>query len=263
MARAARLDSIDEAQQLITGWIAGWADESEFNWALADRVSDSLMGRVSLKNVDLHDGTAGVAYWMVPAWRGRGFCSEAVITLCQWAFNKAGFHRLGLEHSMANVASCRVAAKAGFQEEGIRREAALHADGWHDMHAHALLAHQPPAAERSDKAHRHTHPATTVSDPCGGEVIVRAADIDELGVVDVVALAIGDDPQKIRATVERYRDDPAVRLLVATDCGIPVGVVGYIGREIRDHTVAHRDNPVRAADRTRTPPPGRGTPGWR
>jgi RimJ/RimL family protein N-acetyltransferase len=140
-----RFDSTDEARQWITGYQAGWAEEAELNWALADRTDGSLMGRVSLKSVDLHDGSAGLAYWMVPAWRGRGLCSQAVLAVCQWAFNEAGFHRIGLSHSVANVASCRVATKAGFQAEGIRREAALHSDGWHDMHEHALLAHQLPA----------------------------------------------------------------------------------------------------------------------
>ncbi|OBC01820.1 hypothetical protein A5784_17095 [Mycobacterium sp. 852013-50091_SCH5140682] len=82
------------------------------------RASDSLMGRVSLKGVDLHDGSAGVAYWMVPAWRGRGFCSQAVITLWQLAFNDIGFRRIGLAHSVANVASCWVATKAGFHAIG-------------------------------------------------------------------------------------------------------------------------------------------------
>ncbi|GAY19277.1 hypothetical protein MSZK_60030 [Mycobacterium sp. shizuoka-1] len=76
----------------------------------------------------------------------------------------------------------------------------------------------------------HTHPETwtaLVSELCRGEVIVQAADIDEPGVADVLALAIGDDPQKIRATVDRYRNDPAVTLLLATDRGMPVGAVGY------------------------------------
>lgn len=137
-----RADSVAEARQWITSWIVSWVDEAQLNWALVDRASDSLMGRVSLKGVDLHDGSAGVAYWMMPAWRGRGLCSQAVLSLCQWAFNEAGFHRIGLAHSVANLASCRVAIKAGFRVEGIRRDAALHADGWHDMHMHALLANQ-------------------------------------------------------------------------------------------------------------------------
>jgi [ribosomal protein S5]-alanine N-acetyltransferase len=134
-----RADSVDEARQWITGWQAGWDKEAELNWALVDRATDSLMGRVSLKGVDLRDGSAGVAYWMVPSRRGHGHCSHAVLAVCQWAFNEVGFHRIGLVHSVANQASCRVATKAGFRPEGIRREAALHADGWHDMHEHALL----------------------------------------------------------------------------------------------------------------------------
>lgn len=62
------------------------------------------------------------------------------MVLCRWAFEEAGFHRMGLEHSIGNPASSRMAVKAGFREEGIRRGAGLHADGWHDMHVHARLA---------------------------------------------------------------------------------------------------------------------------
>ena len=98
-----RADSVDEASQWIRAWQAGWADESQLNWALVDRASDLLLGRMSLKAVDLHDGSGGLAYWVVPASRGRGLCPAAAIALCQWAFNEAGFHRVELEHSIANL----------------------------------------------------------------------------------------------------------------------------------------------------------------
>jgi RimJ/RimL family protein N-acetyltransferase/ubiquinone/menaquinone biosynthesis C-methylase UbiE len=135
-----RADSVDEAREWIAGWQRGWSQETELHWALVDQIDDTLLGRVALKGLDLNDGEAGIAYWMVPAARGRGSCTSAVMTLCRWAFQRAGFHRIGLEHSTANLASCRVAVKAGFHAEGIRRGAALHADGWHDMHVHALIA---------------------------------------------------------------------------------------------------------------------------
>jgi [ribosomal protein S5]-alanine N-acetyltransferase len=51
----------------------------------------------------------------------------------------SGFHRLDLEHAVANNASCRVAGKTGFAAEGVRRSAWLLADGRHDAHAHARL----------------------------------------------------------------------------------------------------------------------------
>jgi RimJ/RimL family protein N-acetyltransferase len=135
-----RAESVDEAGEWITAWQRGWAEESEFNWAVAGQQTGTLLGRASLKGVDLCGGSAGLAYWMVPAARGRGLCSQAAQVLCRWAFEDAGFHRIGLAHSTANPASCRVAVKAGFHEEGIRRGSALHADGWHDMHVHARLA---------------------------------------------------------------------------------------------------------------------------
>jgi RimJ/RimL family protein N-acetyltransferase len=135
-----RAESIDEAAGWITAWQRGWGEESELNWALAEQETGTLLGRASLMGVDLDDGSAGLAYWMVAAARGQGLCTRAAQVLCRWAFDDAGFHRIGLAHSTANHASCRVAVKAGFHAEGIRRGSALHADGWHDMHVHARLA---------------------------------------------------------------------------------------------------------------------------
>ena len=48
--------------------------------------------------------------------------------------------RLENVHAVENMASCRVADKAGFALEGTLRSAMLHADGWHDMHLHAAIA---------------------------------------------------------------------------------------------------------------------------
>jgi RimJ/RimL family protein N-acetyltransferase len=135
-----RADSVEEAVEWITARQRGWAAETELSWAVAEKQTGTLLGRMTLGKVDLHGGSAGLAYWMVSAARGRGLCTRAAQVLCRWAFDDAGFHRIGLEHSTANYASCRVAVKAGFLAEGIRRGSALHADGWHDMHAHARLA---------------------------------------------------------------------------------------------------------------------------
>jgi len=134
------VDTLEEAREWISVRQSGWTEESQLNWALADIESDELLGRVSIKVLDHGDGLAGAAYWMLPSARGRGLCTSAVTVVCRWAFEVAGFHRIELDHSTDNEASCRVAVKSGFREEGIRRAAALHADGWHDMHVHALLA---------------------------------------------------------------------------------------------------------------------------
>jgi ribosomal-protein-alanine N-acetyltransferase len=134
-----RADSPAEAQEWIADWQADWPREAGAHWAVVEAGTDALLGRVALKHLQFSDGTADVAYWTVPAARGRGVCPRAVDAMASWAFDVAGFHRLDLEHAVANTASCRVAEKAGFALEGVRRSAWLLADGRCDVHAHARL----------------------------------------------------------------------------------------------------------------------------
>jgi [ribosomal protein S5]-alanine N-acetyltransferase len=133
-----RADSLAETREWIAGWQGGWAAETDAIWAVVDADRDTLLGRAGLKHFKFSDGTADVAYWTVPAARGRGVAPRAVNAMASWAF-AAGFHRLDLEHAVANTASCRVAEKTGFAAEGVRRSAWLLADGRCDVHAHARL----------------------------------------------------------------------------------------------------------------------------
>lgn len=134
-----RADSLAETREWIAGWQGGWAAETGAHWAVVDAESGILLGRAALKHLKFSDGTADVAYWTVPAARGKGVCPRAVDAMASWAFWEAGFHRLDLEHATGNTASCRVAEKTGFAGEGVRRSAWLLADGRHDVHAHARL----------------------------------------------------------------------------------------------------------------------------
>ena len=115
-----------------------WAQETGASWAVANG-DDEVLGRIALGSVNLDDGGAGCGYWVLPAARGAGVAARALIGLSRWALGEAGFHRLHLDHSTRNVASCRAAVKAGFLLEGTKRSDAVHADGRHDMHLHARI----------------------------------------------------------------------------------------------------------------------------
>lgn len=109
-----RADSTTEAEGWITQWRAEWSKESGAYWAVADVRSGVVLGRAALKNFDLCDGTADVAYWIEAHARGREICTRALQAVSQWAFRESSFHRLELKHSVDNPVSCRVAEKAGF-----------------------------------------------------------------------------------------------------------------------------------------------------
>ncbi|NGN69128.1 GNAT family N-acetyltransferase [Streptomyces sp. A7024] len=135
---ARRLDSADEAAGLIKQWRDGWAAGTAAQWAIARTTDDACLGRMALRLMDLHEGTAEIGYWIAPTARGTAVAPRALTTMTEWAV-AAGFHRLDLLHSTGNAASCRVAEKSGYPLEGTRRSSALHTDGWHDMHVHTRI----------------------------------------------------------------------------------------------------------------------------
>ena len=127
-----------EAHGLIDSWRRRWAAETGAGWAITR--DGTLVGRIGIGHLNLPEGTGEIAYWVVPAARGGAIAVRVSAAVCTWMFTVVGLHRVQLDHSTLNHASCRVAEKAGFRLEGTRRGQALHADGWHDMHMHARLA---------------------------------------------------------------------------------------------------------------------------
>ncbi|WP_145911232.1 GNAT family N-acetyltransferase [Kitasatospora viridis] len=120
-----------------------WERERGAHWAVA-RSDGEVLGRIASGSWDFDDGIAGVSYWVLPSARGAGVATLAVTALAAWALEEIGFHRLQLDHSTRNRASCRVATKSGFLLEGTKRGAAVHDDGRHDMHLHARLRETRP-----------------------------------------------------------------------------------------------------------------------
>jgi RimJ/RimL family protein N-acetyltransferase len=127
----------DEVREWFARYRQDWAQETGVHWAVT-RDGGEVLGRIALGSLNLDDGDAGFGYWVLPAARSAGVASRALTAVSEWALSE-GFHRLHLDHSTRNPASCRVAAKSGFLLEGTMRSAAVHADGRHDMHLHARI----------------------------------------------------------------------------------------------------------------------------
>ncbi len=158
----ARSLSLSEAQAWVGYENERWTQDRGCSWAITR--AGSVCGRVGIGGVDLTSGQAGTTYWVLEASRRQGVATLALGAVVRWAFETAGFHRLGLDHSMANPASCRVALRSGFAAEGTMRAQALHLDGWHDMHLHAILAGDPrPAISESGPPDSSSRDRSTMS----------------------------------------------------------------------------------------------------
>jgi len=67
------------------------------------------------------DSRATLGYWLLPHARGKGLATHALVLVSRWAFDELGVKRIGLLADPRNVASLRVAERAGFQREGVLR----------------------------------------------------------------------------------------------------------------------------------------------
>jgi RimJ/RimL family protein N-acetyltransferase len=106
---------------------------------MLDRASAKIVGAISLFNADWEVRSAEIGYGVRSDERGRGYATEALVAVSRWMLAEAGIQRAWLTVNVDNVASVRVAEKAGFHREGTLRRAAMEADGLHDQAIFSLL----------------------------------------------------------------------------------------------------------------------------
>ncbi|MFB7947347.1 GNAT family N-acetyltransferase [Kitasatospora phosalacinea] len=109
------------------------------HFAVTDAGSGQLLGTVGLKKTDWPTRVSEVGYWSAPWARGRGVTAEATRALGEWLLGEQGFQRLQLFAATGNTASQRVAEKAGFQREGILRNAGYVHAGLVDLFVFSLV----------------------------------------------------------------------------------------------------------------------------
>jgi RimJ/RimL family protein N-acetyltransferase len=95
----------------------------EWHFAIADPGSDELIGMIGVHDLDRAARSAMCGYWVGPRHRGRGVATRGLRLLVGWAAGELGVERFALHADVGNVASHRVAERAGFtRRPGTLRE---------------------------------------------------------------------------------------------------------------------------------------------
>lgn len=97
-----------------------WAHGAGSSFAIGDAPRpDTCLGHVFIERGE--DSRASVGYWLLEEGRGVGRATRAVRLMASWALPEMRLGRLELHTDPENVASQRVAERAGFTREGILR----------------------------------------------------------------------------------------------------------------------------------------------
>jgi RimJ/RimL family protein N-acetyltransferase len=106
---------------------------------MLDRGLGRIVGSISVFHADWETRSAEIGYGVRADRRGQGYATEALAGVARWALTDGRLQRVWLSTIAENVASQRVAEKAGFRLEGTLRRAGLEDDGLHDLMIYSLL----------------------------------------------------------------------------------------------------------------------------
>jgi ribosomal-protein-alanine N-acetyltransferase len=109
-------------------------EAKEASFAAYVKESGELIGTVEVTEIvrgPLQQAFLG--YWIAASAGGRGYATEAVKRVADYAFEDLGLHRLEAGIMPRNVRSIRVIEKAGFRCEGVSHSFLQIAGVWEDM----------------------------------------------------------------------------------------------------------------------------------
>jgi RimJ/RimL family protein N-acetyltransferase len=108
-------------------------------FAIVSASAGDLLGSISLMRFSWEHVRGEVGYLLAPQARGRGHATRAVRLICAWGFATLGLERIELLAATGNLASQRVAERAGFTREAVLRRYNLLREAKFDMVAFGLL----------------------------------------------------------------------------------------------------------------------------
>jgi RimJ/RimL family protein N-acetyltransferase len=113
--------SLEESATYIESTRKAWAEESSFSFGVFDAAAGGHLGSVSVNHIVRQNRMANVGYWVRSGATKRGIASRAVRLAAQFAFEDLGLTRIEIAAIPENLASRRVAEKAGAKLEAIAR----------------------------------------------------------------------------------------------------------------------------------------------
>ena len=113
---------LKDAQEAVERFLEGWRSGKSYCWLIFRRDGEELIGAISARE----DQGINLGYLVArPYWR-RGFMSEALGAVVEWAFGKPAIFRVWAVCDVDNEASARLLERTGFHQEGILRKWSVH-----------------------------------------------------------------------------------------------------------------------------------------
>ena len=136
------LENLPAATKLIDEIHDHFFSRRLFQWGIALRETDELLGTCTLFHLDQTHRRAEVGIALATRAWGRGLATEALGLLLRFAFETFDLHRIEADVDPRNERSLRLFERQGFRREGYLRERWHHLGELHDTIFLGLLRRQ-------------------------------------------------------------------------------------------------------------------------
>ncbi|MBK8515765.1 MAG: GNAT family N-acetyltransferase [Saprospiraceae bacterium] len=111
-------DAIDHIEQIHSLT----ARNEAINWAITEIGQSKLIGTIGFYRIKPEDFRAELGYMILGEYHNKGFITESIRTVIQYAFYTLGFNSIEALIDPENIVSARVLRKNGFERDGHIRE---------------------------------------------------------------------------------------------------------------------------------------------
>jgi len=111
-----------EVKGLLDKYISSYEKNDYYRWAVIEKQSGICIGQIAIWLVDSKNHFCEIEYCIGSQFQRKGYCSEAVLAVRDFAFRSINMHKMQVCHKDGNLASKGVIQKCGFTYEGVLRD---------------------------------------------------------------------------------------------------------------------------------------------
>lgn len=114
-------------------------ENTDINWAVTEKSNDKCIGIMGFFRTQPEHFRTELGYMILPQHKGKGYVTEGVNTLLNFAFNELNFHSIEAVIDSRHIASERVLIKNGFTKEAHFKENFYYNNEFTDTVIYSLL----------------------------------------------------------------------------------------------------------------------------
>ena len=115
-------ESVSYTKKYIRFLLKKYKTGEYFDWAIEEKESGKFIGTCGFPLFDPENSKAEIGYVLNPSFWGRGYATEAVTAIVDYAFSSLKLHRLEARCMKNNSSSENVLKKCAFSLEGVFKD---------------------------------------------------------------------------------------------------------------------------------------------